>query len=166
MRALTGFEFKRHPRLAGTPASLRPLPGDSPLAAKSSLPLPEKLGEYFEALPSAATQAIAQFPEGGIALARSERGGWTSYFCATPALSPGFLAKLAELSGAWRYAPEGNIVISDGRLLGVCAPKAGSVPLYLPEGAKLKRLDGSAVQEKSPAFEFKAGETKIFLIDN
>ena len=136
------------------------------LDGKALPSLAKGLADYFEIVKTDSATPLALFPEGGTAIAFARHGNFNSIFCAAPSLSPEFIARLSEAAGVWRYAPEGNIVISDGRLLGVCAPKGGRIPLSLPNGAFARSLDGAVSFEGGEAakLDFKPGETKIFVI--
>jgi len=165
------MDFARVSRSAESEGRLSPLPESgrfAALAKASSLALPKGLECYFAAKPGSGTAAIAQFPEdsGGSAVAACESSGYESIFCASPCLSPQFIARVADLAGVWRYVPEGNIALCDGRLLGATCPKGGTLEISLPEKAEVSALDGSLVGSSLSSFkaDFRPGETKIFLL--
>lgn len=171
MKELTGFEFKEMKRASskGSERLLAAKEADAfmKLDGAAMPSLAKGVSEYFEAVPaSPSTTPLGLFPEGGVALAATKHGSFQSVFCAAPSLSPRFLSRLFEGAGVWLYAPPGTVVLSDGRLLGVCSPEGGVAPLSLPEGVSARSLDGKTVFEGGKPFdvEFKPGETKIFQL--
>lgn len=169
MRDLTGFNFRRVqlPAAAGNVRIAAAVEQPLKLNYSGTLSLSKGVRAYFTVVPDAGIQSMGTLPGSkDVAVAITDNSGYPSIFCAAPALNPQLLAKIAEAAGAWCYTGPGNIVITNGRLLSITAPKGGIVKVKLPEKRKINTLEDKIFNADTDNFEVNLlpGETRVFTL--
>jgi hypothetical protein len=102
---------------------------------------------------------------GEVGAALREHEGWRTIFVGSYVLDRALINSLAQVAGAWRIAPAGNVVSAGEGWISVHPLKGGNVSLQLRASASLKSLWPESIDQPSAtehSLNLSAGKTYLF----
>ncbi len=167
MSRLTGFSFEMLPNSLDTAI----VPVDSAQATCVKLtptPFPANLLPRFSVKSEQGVEALGRYQQsGGIATARKKGSNHVALFHAAPRISAETLASLAESAGAHRYAPPGNVVVTNGALLSITSVGKGAITIKLPQRSDVKDIFNATCHRETVTefpLEMQEGESRFLTI--